>query len=193
MRRRAAAVLGGGPSLPNDLKRLPPDCLLISVNDHAFHFCEPDVLVYQDDINRPWASAVREVARNFKGMIVCPGEESHVTLPKNWWDENQSSALATWFACWSDHDPVLLCGMDCYQGPVKYCHPRPGFDHPVFRVPLIHHVNRWRKAFEKCPHPERIKAVSGPLVEVFGKYEPVDGRQLTVASNQWPVGSERSL
>jgi hypothetical protein len=167
---RAAAILGGGPSLPEDLKRLPPDCWLISVNDHAFHHCKPHVLVYQDELKRSYTSAVRAVAENFDGMIVCPFEESHVTLPRGWWDENMSSALATWFALWSDCDPVLLCGMDCYQGDVKYCHPRPEFDHPIFRVPLEHHLERWRQAFTKCPHPERIKAVSGPLVDIFGQY-----------------------
>lgn len=169
----SAAVLGGGPSLPEDLKRLPPDCLLISVNDHAFYHCEPHVLVYQDELNRPWSAAVRAVAESFDGMIVCPFEESHVTLPHGqWWDGNFSSALATWFALWSGYDPVLLCGMDCYQGEVKYCHPRPNFDHVIFRLELHHHLDKWREAFVKCPHAERIRAVSGPLVEVFGVWEP---------------------
>lgn len=167
--RRPAAILGGGPSLPKDIKRLPKDCVLISVNDHAFHHCKPDVLVYQDKLM--YAPAVREVLKTFKGVVVTPQPESHVPLPKGWWDGNQSSCLATWYACWMDYDPVILCGMDCYQGPVKYCHPRPGFDHPVFRAPLEKHFEIWAKAFDKCPHPERITAMSGPLAKVFGKYE----------------------
>lgn len=168
---RPAAILGGGPSLPDDLQKLPADCVLISVNDHAFHHCQPDVIVYQDELSRPYAAAVREVLRDFTGTIVCPFEdESHVFIPRGWWDANMSSALATWYACYAEYDPVLLCGMDCYQGEVMYCHPRPEFDHPIFRVPLEHHLERWREALTKCPHPERIKAVSGPLVQVFGQY-----------------------
>lgn len=179
---RAAAILGGGPSLPKDLEKLPKDCVLISVNDHAFHFCKPDVLVHQDDLK--WAPAVREVLKTFTGMVVSPLADSHVVLPRGWWDENQSSALATWFALWSDYNPVILCGMDCYQGPVKYCHPRPGFDHPVFRVPLKFHLARWANAFKKCPHPERIKAMSGPLVELFGRYEPGSDQLLAMSYQQ---------
>lgn len=167
---KPAAVLGGGPSLPKNLKELPTDCVLISVNDHAFNFCEPHVLVFQDHLDQ--APAVQDVLKTFTGLVVSPKLGSDIELPADWWDENMSSALATWYACWMGYDPVILCGMDCYQGGVKYCHPRPGFDHPVFRVPLKYHLIRWRKAFDKCPHPERIRAMSGPLVHVFGRYEP---------------------
>lgn len=164
-----AAILGGGPSLVDDLKKLPDNCLLISVNDHAFHHCEPHVLVYQDHLR--YAPAVADALEDFGGLVICPWANSHVKLPRGWWDGNQSSALATWYACWMNYSPVILCGMDCYQGDEKYCHPRPGFDHPIFYVPLEHHLERWRMAFDHCAHPERIKAMSGPLIQVFGQYE----------------------
>jgi hypothetical protein len=70
-------------------------------------------------------------------------------------------------------NPVILCGMDCYQGEVMYCHPRPDFHHPVFDAPLEAHLERWRQAFSACPHPERIRAASGPLVDVFGAFESI--------------------
>lgn len=170
MKRFAAAILGGGPSLPEDLKRLPSDCILISVNDHAFHHCEPHVLVYQDHMR--WAPAVADVVESFDGLVVCPWANSDVQLPNGWWDNNQSSCLATFYALWMNYDPVILCGMDCYQGDVKYCHPRPNFDHPIFRAPLQDHLDRWKMAFDDCPHPERIRAMSGPLVQIFGQYQP---------------------
>jgi hypothetical protein len=164
-----AAVLGGGPSLPDDLRKLPSHCMMISVNDHAFHHCMPHVMVYQDHIR--YAPAVADALEEFNVTIVCPWANSHFELPKGWWDANMSSALATWFACHIGASQVILCGMDCYQGDVKYCHPRPNFDHPIFRVPVEKHQDQWREALEKCPSPERIKAMSGPLVEVFGQYE----------------------
>jgi hypothetical protein len=165
-----AAILGGGPSLPNDLQQLPRDCILISVNDHAFHHCTPHILVYQDNLAQ--APAVEQVLKTFSGLVVSPQLASDVDLPRGWWDGNQSSCLATWFACWLGYGEVILCGMDCYQGETKYCHPRPDYDHPVFRAPLEDHLDRWARAFDHCPHPERISAMSGPLVQVFGAYIP---------------------
>lgn len=167
---RAAAILGGGPSLPGDLEKLPNGCVLIAVNDHALHFCQPDYLVHLDKRTDKYPELARAL-KNFRGQIVSPFDDSHVTLPKGWWDGGFSSTLATWFACWKGYDPVILCGMDCYQGEKKYCHPRPGFYHPVFDYPLENHLRSWRQAFKHCPTPERIRAMSGPLVEIFGQYE----------------------
>lgn len=144
--------------------------MLISVNDHAFRYCTPDVLVHQDKLRNVFA--LREIVNGFKGMIVSPHEDSHVTLPAEAWRGDFSSSLATWFALWSDYNPVILCGMDLYQGKVKYCHPRLGVDHVAWHAPLENHLRFWRQAFVRCPHPERIRAMSGPLVQLFGRYEP---------------------
>lgn len=166
----AAAILGGGPSLPDDIKKLPKGCALIAVNDHALHFCQPEYLVHMDN-NFDEFPALGETIRNFNGLIVSPFADSNFVLPKGqWWDGGFSSTLATWFACWLEFSPVILCGMDCYQGPVKYCRPRPDFYHPVFDFPLENHLRAWRQAFRKCPNPGRIRAMSGPLVDVFGAY-----------------------
>lgn len=171
---KPAAILGGGPSLVEDLKRLPDGCVLISVNNHAFHHCQPDVLVYQDRLQASWASDVEEIVKTYNGLVVSPYEPSDIDLPRGWWDAEQSYGLATWFAAWMDCDPIILCGMDCYQGEVKYCHPRPGFHHPIFDAPLDEHLKRWKDAFTKCPHSEKIRAASGPLMDVFGTFERIE-------------------
>ncbi len=171
MTGQAAAILGGGPSLPADLERLPRDCVLISVNHHALRLCRPDYMVYLDD-----PRAIPELAEAidvFQGIKVSPMPSSDVILPKGeYWEGGFSSALATWFALWREYGPVILCGMDCYQGAQKYFYDRTGFQHPVFDFPLENHLRSWRLAFRHCPHPEAIRAMSGPLIEVFGHYEP---------------------
>ena len=43
-----AAILGGGPSLPLDLKRIPAGALLFSVNNHALQLTRADYLVFRD-------------------------------------------------------------------------------------------------------------------------------------------------
>jgi hypothetical protein len=165
-----AAILGGGPSLVEDLKRLPAGCVLFSVNDHALHHCEPHFLVHMDnDFEK--CTDLKHALDTFKGLVISPFSNSDIALPTGWWDGGFSSTLATWFALWRGYNPVILCGMDCYQGEVKYCHERPGFYHPVFDFPLENHLRAWRLAFKHCPHPERIRAMSGPLVQIFGAYD----------------------
>jgi len=169
---RPAAVLGGGPSLPGDLKRLPKDAILISVNNHALYFCEPDYLVFMDIPNPQEFPELAQAVERFDGFRVSQTPLSDIYVKSvKYWDGGFSSTLATWFALYIGCDPVILCGMDCYQGEVKYAHPRPDFYHPALDAPLINHLNAWKPALENCPHPERIKAMSGPLVEIFGKYE----------------------
>lgn len=169
-----AAILGGGPSLPIDMAKLPEDCTLIAVNNHAWRLCIPDVMVFMDTPSDvPALVEAIGVARSLNVPVVSPREEeSDIKLPKGeFWDGGFSSTLATWFALWQEFDAVILCGMDCYQGEQKYFYERSGFYHPVFDYPVENHLRAWRLAFDHCPHPERIRAMSGPLIEVFGKYE----------------------
>ncbi len=172
---RPAAVLGGGPSLYKDLGTLgklqtqdgrPP--VLISVNQHALEYVWTPYLVFMDEPGR--SRRMSQLMNIYQGIKVSPLEEySNVDLSETaWWRGNFSSHLATWLACWLGCNPVLLCGMNCYQNP------RPAEADPrdqAYHMPLKEHLAGWRQAFEKCAHPERIRAVSGPLVEIFGQWK----------------------
>jgi len=169
---RPAAVLGGGPSLPRDLKQIPKNSVLIAVNNHALHFCQPDYIVFMDIPNRQEFPELAHAIDTFYGVKVSQTPLSDVYIKsEKYWDGGFSSSLATWFACYLGCNPVLLCGMDCFQGEIKYATPRPDFYHPSMDAPLEDHLNAWRPALANCPNPERIKAVSGPLVEVFGQWD----------------------
>jgi hypothetical protein len=167
-----AAVLGGGPSLPSDLRRLPSGTILISVNNHALHFCKPDFLVFMDIPNREQFPELADAIETFDGLLVSqtPLSDIRIQGEVDYWNGGFTSALATWFAEYIGCDPILLCGMDCYQGEVKYCHPRPDFYHPAMDAPLEDHLNAWRPALDNLRHPERVRAVSGPLADIFGLY-----------------------
>lgn len=167
---RPAAVLGGGPSLPSDLARLPENTVLIAVNNHALNFCAPDFMVFMDIPNQQILPELGNAVETFVGLKVSQTPLTDVELDEVYWDGGFSSALATWFACYLGCDPVILCGMDCYQGEIKYAVPRPDFYHPVMDAPLEDHLKAWRPALERCPHPERIRAMSGPLIEIFGQF-----------------------
>jgi hypothetical protein len=163
-----AAVLGGGPSLPADMARLPEKCLLIAVNYHAFHFCKPIFMVYND---QPEGDLELMEAVNKKFVIkVSPDKTSDILFDVPVWTGFYSSNTAAWFALWMGCDPVILCGMDCYQGQEIYCHPYQD-DQPSFHYPLADHIRPWLEDGRNLlPHVERLKVMSGPLVNVFGKY-----------------------
>lgn len=167
---RAAAVLGGGPSLPSDIAQLPKGCLLIAVNYHAFYYCKPHYMVYNDT---PETNPLQEHAvKLHRAIHVSPDPTSDVIFDvESVWTGHFSSNTATWFALWLGCDPVILCGMDCYQGPVKHCPPST-YHNPLFDMPLDFYTRPWTEEGVKVlPHVERVKAMSGPLVGVFGAYE----------------------
>lgn len=170
---RPAAILGGGPSLPDDIKRIPKDAIMIAVNYHGFYHCpldhQPMYMVYNDqpETNPLQVQAVLE----HKAIHVSPEPSSDVMFDvPNVWTGFFSSNTAAWFALWMGCDPVILCGMDCYQGPVKHCAPST-YHSEMFELPLEFYIRPWREDCKNSVlHPERLKAMSGPLVEIFGAY-----------------------
>jgi hypothetical protein len=169
-RGRPAAVLGGGPSLPIDMGKLPVNCVMIAVNFHALQLCSPEFMVYNDppELN----SAMEEAVRSFNGIRVSPEPTSDIKMDVAAWIGFYSSNFATWFALWLGCAPVILCGMDCYQGEQKYFHEYE--DKPHFHYPLDHHIAPWREeAKNMLPNWQRVKVMSGPLVDVFGAYQAV--------------------
>jgi hypothetical protein len=168
-RGRPAAILGGGPSLPRDFRNLPESCLLISVNYHALHLVAPDFMVYNDEPGSD--PLLAQAVRDHTATLVSSDPTSDIVFDLPVWTGFYSSNTAAWFALWMGCDPVILCGMDCYQGEVKYFHPYH-HDVPCFHYPLDHHLRPWIEEGTKLlPHVYRLKAMSGPLVGVFGAYE----------------------
>lgn len=168
---RPAAVLGGGPSLPEDLKRVPPGALMIAVNYHAFYHLDriPDFMVYNDV---PSTNPLQEQAvLDHKTIHVSPEPTSDVIFDiPDVWTGFFSSNTAAWFALFLGCDPVILCGMDCYQGEVKHCYPST-YQSQMFDMPLDFYTRPWiEEGLKLLPHVERVKVVSGPLVDVFGVY-----------------------
>lgn len=178
-----AAVLGGGPSLAGDVGRLPTPGLptpgpslkgwgavLIAVNYHAFHVVEEvDFMVYND---HPASDELLMAAvREHRAVNVSPDPSSDIEFDVPVWTGFYSSNTAAWFALWMGCDPVILCGMDCYQGDQVYCHASDR-DVPCFHYPLEHHLRPWvEDGRNLLPHVERLRAMSGPLVGVFGLWK----------------------
>jgi hypothetical protein len=169
---RPAAILGGGPSLPADLKQLPKGCLLIAVNYHGFYHTRPGAIKYMVYNDTPETNPLQvQAVREHRAIHVSPEPTTDVLFDvPDVWTGFFSSNTATWFALWLGCDPVILCGMDCYQGPKKHCEPSTYYS-PMFDMPLDFYTRPWTEdCRNSVPHPERIRAMSGPLVDVFGAY-----------------------
>lgn len=166
---RTAAVLGGGPSLPGDMERLPNGCLLIAVNHHARLLCQPDYMVYNDTPDTD--PLLKEAVKAKDVTLVSPDPTSDIKFDTDVWTGFYSSNTAAWFALWMGCDPVILCGMDCYQGDNKYFHDY-SHDVPSFHYPLDDHLRPWiEDGHRRLPHVERLRVMSGPLARVFPLYE----------------------
>ncbi len=166
---RPIAVLGGGPSLPADLRRIPAGTVLVAVNDHAFHHCRPDYMVFCD--RAPVVDSLFAAQEEMTGRRLCIYPEwCDFELDVEIWYSGISASLATWFACWLTSGPVLLCGFDLYQTPGYYCHDGRRNEVDMAK-PLENHLLPWQPVLSNCHHSERIRAVSGPLTEMFGRYD----------------------
>lgn len=169
---RPAAILGGGPSLPADLAKVPAGALLIAVNYHAFRLVQADFMVYNDFPESD--PRLLEAVQTLQTVRVSADPTSDVTFDVPVWTGFFSSNTAAWFALWLGCDPVILCGMDCYQGERVYFHDY-NHDSPAFHYPLDHYLRPWIEDGKRLlPHVERLKAMSGPLTHIFGQYESED-------------------
>lgn len=174
--QKPAAILGGGTNLPEDMKRIPLNCILIAVNDHAIHIgVKPDYMVFMDDPNiKPELIRVVDQWHNEqKGMRVTEGLAwTDVDLRGVVRPDLRSGLWSAWFAMYLDCSPILLCGMDLYTLEKKYCHDHDNFmGHKyIFDEPIQHHIEQWQQ-IKKYKRAKRMRAMSGPLMDVFGGFE----------------------
>lgn len=165
---KAAIVLGGGPSCPSDFSRVReafPDAVKISANLHGFKLTDCDYIVSVDDELKQKRDAAG---------ITAPFISYHrwaeyrlVEFPHF----SESGIYAAWIAWNLGACPILLCGMGCYSEGATYFHDADAFS-PGNRIPVDSHVRAWMKLHKTLPAPVPVRAVSGPLVNVFGAYDP---------------------
>lgn len=167
------AVLGGAPSLPDDYKKLPKECITIAANHHAFRLgIETDFLVFKDDPKK--YAHLKEALVNHKGIVISKLEvyTDYVINVRNY-DRGFTGMLSVWIANYITTGEVIICGMDAYSQKEKYFHNQ-AFSHNVCSPSLI---RQWKVAIEapphieKLPNPERVSVMSGPLQQIFKPYE----------------------
>ena len=165
---RPAVILGAGPSLPAQIKHIPENAVKISINERPPLLIDCDYVVFYDFNTIPLVGEI-----NAKKISPFNGY-SEFWIDSDVWFNGWSGSAAVWFACYAGCKPVILMGMDLYQGEKEYfTDENPGkFQSSGGTVPLEKHLAAWKDALTRCPNAHVIKAIDGPLVEIFGKWNP---------------------
>lgn len=163
---QTCAVLGGGVSLPSDLRTIPQVDVLIGVNQHSL-ILPLDYVAFLD--------------RHMFNYVEGYGDIKKLTTLNHWKSRSDfihagecppigfSGAMAVWCADQMGFDTIYVCGMDQYQdfGGREYWWQGPQSEpfeakHRSARDDL----NRWKEFINGLQNPERIYFVCGRLKEV---------------------------
>jgi hypothetical protein len=169
------AVLGGGPSLPEDLKKIPKDCILISANHHAFKLVVPDFICFLDPPDHAAIAADVE----YKRITYNPGTTKRISYANltltdyycineaKFHTSSDTGIFSTWVASYIGKNDIYLCGFGLRNSKeAQYFHEMPAgmyWGGPSQEVKS----KRWEDLRDDMERPERVKAVSGPLQKVF--------------------------
>ena len=170
-------IVGGGPSALEDLKRAPKSSLIISTNHHAYAAgLIPDFMVFIDDPKEvPQIKSAIERRNVESTKIISPRKDySDYHLDINVWGGGDTGMKSCFLACYMTQGPVILCGIDCYQGDKRYFHDDVNLPDQFPRDQTKRYLIRWEKAFhplQGCVDPKRIFASSGILTQIFPTWE----------------------
>ena len=167
------AVLGSGPSLPEDLKKIPDNCILISCNHHAFELLEPDYMVFLDPLSNNHSQRYRDrVANPGKAKRISYGNLNEtdyycINEATIYHKLSDTGIFGAWIGCYITTGKVYLCGMGLrVQNEQMHFYDNPDFKNNVAwgGPSLQNKLDKWAKLE---PFKDQLVAVSGPLKELF--------------------------
>lgn len=166
MTGRIVALLGGGPSLPSDLKTISHlEPYLIGVNHHAQlngHPC--DAIVFFDDPRQ--TNSLAAAAKDAPVVVTPYGDYATHLLDVKYVNYGMTAGLGVWLANYMGADAVYLCGMDCYTGATTYFYQKGQSEVQDLDAQLT-----WWKKLQEQIDGVKIYSVSGPLTDVFVPYK----------------------
>lgn len=154
-----AVVLGGGPSLRDQITRCPPrgEAIYLSANDHGARFTQCDYLVCHD--KRDWqGNPMEETLRQFGAPIVSRHMFADYRIMGSIVPD--TGIETAWVARLLGCAPIYICGIECYSGSGTYHHD-PKAQSNGFKIPLTTHLGRWRETLRK--YPGDYRPMGGPL------------------------------
>ena len=113
---QTCAILGGGPSLPKDIRNLPDVDILFGVNQHTL-ILDLDYLVFID--SKLWDTVKDHPATFITRKLPADTEDKPFICASQMQNHNYSGALAIWCADYMGCDKIYCCGMDQYDDTEK--------------------------------------------------------------------------
>lgn len=175
---QTAAILGGGPSLIEQIKYFPGNTILFSINHHAAMHCQCDYIIFYDfrgyDLVKQYPG-IKLTQINKDTDYLFAGEIPFMGI---------SACSAVMIALYMGFDEILLAGMDCYLSTDLYWHTAslPPEHMPGSASSLKdkqEHIQHWAnlsKSLNKNDF-EKIFTMNGQLSQYFNEYTTVFPRK----------------
>lgn len=175
--RGPALILGGAPSLPTDLERLPEalrsTATRVSANEHGARLGPVQWVVCGDRNHQVTREPMLERVRQFHdGPVVTQHfVEGTVRLHNwhQWYIPASSGHMAILWAWLLGHSPIIVCGIEHYTGGTYFHDPK--FPSSGFTKRKDYHLDWFKKLYFQI-QPCTIRAASGPLGKVVGYFDP---------------------
>jgi hypothetical protein len=164
-RNRTACIIGSGESLPDYIHMIPPDAVVFSINTRPLtsgilKVDQCNYLVYVDlqeaRKSEQFKNKVTRISLTYDADIIV--DHSLIWV----WGSNTAMlacAIAQFMGC----SPIVLFGIDCYQGQAYF---NSNEKHTSQDMPLYEHLERW----DKCRHALKdadIRSLHPPLDQLF--------------------------
>lgn len=174
-----AIIVGGGPSAPSDLKKIPHGgkAVIISANNHAFKlklkpdyiWCKDHLRIYPGYLERGRKREYMErELRPYGVPIVGPNfwcDYRAIEWPLTQFNSGQQAlAFAVLLGC----APIIPIGMDCFAGDT-YFHDKTAPNISKGRKPG-YWVSRLQKLKAAIGQPNPLRGISGLALKTFGEY-----------------------
>lgn len=144
------AVMGGAPSLADDVATVGKADLWISVNGHGAQLQRPTYVVAMDERHDGIGADMREHVRRVTDAPIIGPWPQHEYVLTSWPGAPKrglSGMVAVWLAWAMGAHPVIVCGMDGYDGS--------RLEHTKRMLPEVH---------------GEVRVVSGPLQRFWPAY-----------------------
>lgn len=167
---QSIVVMGGGPSLPDAMRQIARPDVLISANEHGAMLGPVDYIVSVDHTHQRLNIPMRDALRPFGRPVIGPRAWADYRIP-DYVSRGNAGMNAMWVAQILGAWPLIVAGIDCYQGGTYY-HDAEAESTSVGR-PQKQFDEKLEALRAELTCPVRIVG-DGPLTRFWPRYDPAE-------------------